>query len=208
MLAAAVAAHAVEMSALRQSLANAQSATEASSAELERARAAAATTRTELNARLDAALAGVASRDAELETRGTALAEALAREVALMARLEASDARRLALQETVLTLKGAIRVFVRVRPLIPGETETVAAPPLFRFPDASDEATALEVVEKPGAGIGGYGVGEAKRHGFAFQRAFPPTAGQAELFAEVEGLVHSVLDGHRVCAFAYGQTGR
>jgi kinesin family protein C1 len=132
----------------------------------------------------------------------------------------------------VLTLKGSIRVFARVRPLLPHEIEAAAAAaaapapggkkaskavaaaaapadevPLFHFPNASDDASEIELVEKPGAGVGGYGVGEAKRHKFNFHRVFAPLAGQDELFAEVEGLVQSSLDGHRVCIFAYGQTG-
>jgi kinesin family protein C1 len=50
-------------------------------------------------------------------------------------------------------------------------------------------------------------VGEARRHAFVFHRALPPTAGQADVFGEVDGLVQSALDGHRACIFAYGQTG-
>ena len=140
-----------------------------------------------------------------------------------------------ALQEQVLSLKGAIRVFVRVRPTLPSEIAADAAlaatqkekssgrsigkassghtteqspggcGPLFQFPDAGDDATAIEVVERPGSGIGGYGVGDSKRSRFAFQRVLPPTSDQAELFADVEGLVLSTLAGGRVCIFAYGQ---
>jgi kinesin family protein C1 len=142
---------------------------------------------------------------------------------------DAADAKRKALLEEVLTLKGSIRVFARVRPLLPheeaaaaaaaagskksskGASAAAAAPaddvPLFNFPNASDDASEIELVEKPGAGVGGYGVGEAKRHAFDFHRVFPPLADQAAVFAEVEGLVQSALDGHRVCLFAYGQTG-
>lgn len=150
--------------------------------------------------------------------------------------MEVVDAKRLALLEEVLTLKGAIRVFVRVRPALPAElaasataaagaastsrtgggvkkasasSSAAAAPeePLFQFPDARDDATVVEVVEKPGAGIGGYGVGEAKRTRFDYHRVFTPTDGQEAVFAEVEPVVQSAINGHRVCIFAYGQTG-
>mgnify|MGYP000408300684 CR=1 FL=1 len=143
---------------------------------------------------------------------------------------EACDAKRVALLEETLTLKGGIRVLVRVRPALPSELEMASgAPtatsggarrvatsksdgkgeetPLLQFPDARDDASIVELVEKPGAGVGGYGIGEAKRHRFAFQRVFTPLDGQEEVFHEVEGVVHAALTGRRVCLFAYGQTG-
>jgi len=40
-----------------------------------------------------------------------------------------------------------------------------------------------------------------------FDRVFRPSATNEDVFAEVEGLVTSVLDGFNVCIFAYGQTG-
>ncbi len=149
-----------------------------------------------------------------------------------MLQYELADSKREKLLDENLSLKGAIRVFARVRPPLPGETvaeitsssgggkskgarggsgssssssSAEAEPPLFQFPNATDDCTDLEVVEKPGLGVGGYGVGEARRHAFSFQRVLPPTASQADVFEEVEGLVQSALDGHRVCIFAYGQ---
>jgi len=117
----------------------------------------------------------------------------------------ACDAKRAALLEETTSLKGAIRVMVRVRPPLPGEVTD--AVPLLGFPDARDDASVLELVEKPGAGVGGYGIGEAKRHRFDFQRVFTPLDGQDAVFAEVEGVIQSSLVGRRVCLFAYGQTG-
>ena len=139
-------------------------------------------------------------------------------------KFDACDEKRLKLLDEVMTLKGNIRIFVRVRPLLPSDqdnTQTTSISnkhgmltndnydePLFQFPDASADCTGIRVVEKPGAGIGGYGVAaEGKKHDFNFQRVFTPTASQADVFSEVEGLVQSALDGHRVCIFAYGQTG-
>ena len=140
------------------------------------------------------------------------------------------DTKRAQLLEQNLSLKGAIRVFARVRPPLPGEEATVGggsklgvnkssrsalntieavSEPLFQFPCATaDDATDLEVCELPGAGIGGYGrAEEGKRTSFKLQRIFPPTSSQEEVFGEVEGLVQSALDGHKVGIFAYGQTG-
>ena len=133
------------------------------------------------------------------------------------------DEKRAALLEQNLSLKGAIRVFARVRPTLPGEEAAPAAPPgggvgaaaksarptapstaaaalaaaaepLFHFPQATaDDATDLVVQERPGKGVGGYGIAEeGKRSEFkTMHRVFPPTAGQDAVFAEVEGLVQS-----------------
>lgn len=170
--------------------------------------------------------------------------------MALGLQFEVADARRAALLEQVIDLKGNIRVFARVRPLLLGEeggaahavaaagatsgaaasaaagskaaaggagkkgsasAASSAAPapraPLFAFPAAHSEATAVEVVEGAGTGVGGYGVGAPKRHAFELNRVFPPTASQADVFGEVEQLVQSALDGHTVTIVCYGQTG-
>jgi hypothetical protein len=42
---------------------------------------------------------------------------------------------------------------------------------------------------------------------FEFDTVFQPTSTQEEVFAEVQPLVISAMDGYNVCIFAYGQTG-
>jgi kinesin family member C1 len=42
---------------------------------------------------------------------------------------------------------------------------------------------------------------------FTFDRVFPPSCGQDDIFEEVQEFVQSALDGFRVCLFSYGQTG-
>jgi len=44
-------------------------------------------------------------------------------------------------------------------------------------------------------------------HDFDFERVFRPGSTQESVFADVVGLVQSVMDGFNVCIFAYGQTG-
>ncbi|XP_071451502.1 kinesin-like protein KIFC1 [Hetaerina americana] len=45
------------------------------------------------------------------------------------------------------------------------------------------------------------------KNSFSFDRVFPPSAVQADLFEDLSELVQSVIDGYNVCVFAYGQTG-
>ena len=42
---------------------------------------------------------------------------------------------------------------------------------------------------------------------YEYDRVFRPAADQEEVFADVQPLVQSVMDGYNVCIFAYGQTG-
>lgn len=93
----------------------------------------------------------------------------------------------------LLSYKGNIRVFCRVRPLNQSEGKGI-----IEFP--------MENVLK---------VGDKK---FEFDKVFKPEITQGsgsscpsyileEVFNEVKPLVCSVLDGFNVCIFAYGQTG-
>lgn len=99
------------------------------------------------------------------------------------------------LHNTVLELKGNIRVFCRVRPLLP-EDGVNTEPKVFSYP------TALEVL---GRGIDL--IQNVQKHSFTFDKVFMPDASQEEVFVEISQLVQSALDGYKVCIFAYGQTG-
>jgi hypothetical protein len=69
--------------------------------------------------------------------------------------------------------------------------EAIDAHQLLNYPDASSDATDIEVIEQPGSGVGGYGKAiEGKKTLFNLQRVFPPAAQQDDLFREVEILVH------------------
>ncbi|KAL6313978.1 hypothetical protein AAG906_011709 [Vitis piasezkii] len=98
------------------------------------------------------------------------------------------------LHNTILELKGNIRVFCRVRPLL-----------------ADDSAAEAKVISYPtsteffGRGIDLMQSGQ--KHSFTFDKVFIPDASQQEVFVEISQLVQSALDGYKVCIFAYGQTG-
>lgn len=93
------------------------------------------------------------------------------------------DHSRRQLNNEIQDLKGSIRVCCRVRPAREG-CETVLC---------------------------SVGVNKLVMNGeklpFILDRVFDASSEQADIFAEVDGLVQSALDGYKVCIFSYGQTG-
>ncbi|XP_071696962.1 kinesin-like protein KIN-14N [Rutidosis leptorrhynchoides] len=99
------------------------------------------------------------------------------------------------LHNTVLELKGNIRVFCRVRPLlldegVEKEIKTITFPTTYET-----LGRGMEVVQ------------HGQSHPFMFDKVFTPQSSQEEVFEEISQLVQSALDGYKVCIFAYGQTG-
>ncbi|XP_057950155.1 kinesin-like protein KIN-14N [Malania oleifera] len=99
------------------------------------------------------------------------------------------------LHNTILELKGNIRVFCRVRPLLPDDSAG-AETKVISYPTST---------EAFGRGIDLLQNGQ--KHSFTFDKVFMPDASQDEVFVEISQLVQSALDGYKVCIFAYGQTG-
>ncbi|KAI3466204.1 hypothetical protein Pfo_022867 [Paulownia fortunei] len=99
------------------------------------------------------------------------------------------------LHNTILELKGNIRVFCRVRPLLSDDGVGTEAK-VVSFP------TSMEVL---GRGIDLTQNGQ--KHSFTFDKVFMPDDSQEDVFVEISQLVQSALDGYKVCIFAYGQTG-
>ncbi|KAJ7559928.1 hypothetical protein O6H91_04G107000 [Diphasiastrum complanatum] len=94
----------------------------------------------------------------------------------------------------LVSIKGNIRVFVRVRPPFEHEGHTITS-----FPDDFTIRISSSVSSAGGA--------NAVRKEFEFDRVYGPHVGQGELFEDVQPLVQSALDGYNVAVFAYGQTG-
>lgn len=101
--------------------------------------------------------------------------------------LRASNSNRRSSLNQMLDLKGNIRVFCRVRPFLPSEKHARIGP--LTAPD-------VDWVKVPRA-----------RKEFEFDKVFQPSSVQDDVFAEVEPIIRSALDGHNVSIFAYGQTG-
>ncbi|KAL1537743.1 Kinesin-like protein KIN-14C [Salvia divinorum] len=99
------------------------------------------------------------------------------------------------LHNTILELKGNIRVFCRVRPFL-SDDGVGADTKVISFPTAT---------ETMGRGIDVTQNGQ--KLSFTFDKAFMPDTSQQEVFVEISQLVQSALDGYKVCIFAYGQTG-
>ncbi|WCJ31303.1 kinesin 3 [Euphorbia peplus] len=101
------------------------------------------------------------------------------------------------LHNTILELKGNIRVFCRVRPLLPEDSRpTTADGKVVSYPTTT---------ETLGRGINLLQNGQ--KYPFTFDKVFTPDASQEDVFVEISQLVQSALDGYKVCIFAYGQTG-
>ncbi|KAF3444368.1 hypothetical protein FNV43_RR14060 [Rhamnella rubrinervis] len=91
----------------------------------------------------------------------------------------------------LLDLKGNIRVFCRIRPIITGENFG-----RFRLLSALDSSNVLLKFAD-----------NNKSKTYSFDKVFSPDSTQDEVFSEVEPVIKSVLDGYNACIFAFGQTG-
>ncbi|KAJ7155772.1 kinesin-domain-containing protein [Mycena filopes] len=121
------------------------------------------------------------------------------------------EEERRKLHGMVMELKGNIRVFCRVRPVLGSEEDAGAE---IAYPDAGLPYPSGQkeiVLSSTGAEREwDAGMGNKPRKevwGFGFDRVFDPASTQADLFAEISQLAQSCTDGYNVCIFAYGQTG-
>ncbi|XP_071881163.1 carboxy-terminal kinesin 2 isoform X1 [Anas platyrhynchos] len=116
--------------------------------------------------------------------------------------LHALEMERRCLHNQLQELKGNIRVFCRVRPLLAAEQEAQKGLEHLHFPPEDNKTLVLCRTEGSHTGRRG-----EVRYDFSFDRVFPPGASQEDVFEEIALLVQSALDGYPVCIFAYGQTG-
>ncbi|XP_069822527.1 kinesin-like protein KIFC3 isoform X2 [Dendropsophus ebraccatus] len=93
----------------------------------------------------------------------------------------------------LVRLRGNIRVLARVRPITSEDGMGPGAQNVVTF-DQDDDGI-LQVTNK------------GKMQNFEFDKVFPPSTTQEEVFDEVSPLITSCLDGYNVCILAYGQTG-
>jgi kinesin family protein C1 len=124
----------------------------------------------------------------------------------LEAKSRVDEALRKKLHNTVQELKGNIRVYCRVRPLLGAEAaaeQAAEGPQLFSLPSKHEIVITDPVQRKTVDGSGT----TARKSEFDFDHVFGGDASQAEVFEELSQLVQSAVDGYKVCIFCYGQTG-
>ncbi|KIR26643.1 kinesin family member C1 [Cryptococcus deuterogattii LA55] len=190
-----------QLSASQTQLTNLQS-------EVERATLAVSAMKAELQVGQDRA------RDAELkaEKKVREAEEERDRRIAeIEEELRTAETIRRKLHNQVQELKGNIRVFARVRPVLPHELSNPEGVADIAY---GDERTAQETGQSQivvtSKSESATGKEREQINQFTFDKAsliFAPKAGQKEVFEEISMLAQSVLDGYNVCIFAYGQTG-
>jgi len=112
-------------------------------------------------------------------------------------KLRECEQTRKKMHNIIQDLRGNIRVMCRVRP--PHVNEEVAR---IEF---SPDDKAISVYQSA-TSVTGKSVAP-KKNEFTYDRVFPQTSTQAQVFEEISQLTQSALDGYNVCIFAYGQTG-
>ncbi|XP_017020461.1 protein claret segregational [Drosophila kikkawai] len=110
--------------------------------------------------------------------------------------LFASNMERKELHNTVMDLRGNIRVFCRIRPPLDCEENRMCCTWTYH-----DEATVeLQSIDAQAKNKMGQQI-------FSFDQVFHPKSSQTDIFEMVSPLIQSALDGYNICIFAYGQTG-
>jgi len=145
------------------------------------------------------------------------------REEGLYQQLRESDRIRREMHAKLMQLMGNIRVFVRVRPALPGEAEEQAkrlakhkrsrdvmeeeSPFVYPQDNSLQDGTKNRlVVREPPKDRGGL-KDRRKKWDYAFDQVFSPTSTQQDVWESAEPLIQCTVDGFNVTLFAYGQTG-
>lgn len=120
------------------------------------------------------------------------------------------EALRRKLHNTIQDMKGNLRVYCRVRPLLPHEEQLAIengakdASIDLGFPDNDTDGQRLCMKTYS---VSAMGKPITKAHNFEFDKVFGPQDPTSKVFDEVSELVQSALDGYNVCILAYGQSG-
>ncbi|KAG8220793.1 kinesin-domain-containing protein [Butyriboletus roseoflavus] len=182
-----------------------------------------------LNAQMSALQAEKNALQSQLDTVSSTASQqnldhesALRRIVFLEQEAREAEMVRRKLHNMVQELKGNIRVFCRVRPVLPHElaslltsgtrssngspnpedyAKTLVAD--IAFPDKGDHKEIVLTSSSSSA------MGQERKevYTFSFDRVFEPESTQSNVFEEISLLAQSCVDGYNVCIFAYGQTG-
>ncbi|KAJ1819775.1 kinesin-like nuclear fusion protein [Coemansia sp. RSA 2599] len=144
----------------------------------------------------------ISSREIRIAELEEALSSRNSLVLELEAKLRVEETTRRRLHNTIQELKGNIRVFCRVRPLLNEEKSSDISLPI-QLPE-SEEQNEIELTQSSENALG---KSTSRVFPFKFDRVFAPESTQDLVFEEVSQLIQSALDGYPVCIFAYGQTG-
>uniref|UniRef100_A0A1A9VDP2 Kinesin-like protein n=1 Tax=Glossina austeni TaxID=7395 RepID=A0A1A9VDP2_GLOAU len=136
---------------------------------------------------------GLRDRAADLDDKNFKLMEDI---MTCKEQLFRSNMERKELHNSVMDLRGNIRVFCRVRPPLDVEQDK-----LLCGWNYVDESTVEIINYDPLVRA------KSNGHTFSFDKVFHPCSKQEDIFELVSPLIQSALDGYNVCIFAYGQTG-
>lgn len=160
---------------------------------------------------LDSAMRAGRMKDEEIAVLKAVIGAHEATEEQLEGKIRENETVRRQLHNTIQELKGNIRVFCRVRPLLgdellggTGEIHHI------HFPDEDGKVLELEKLAGIDPNESAMSMRKPSANGhyeFSFDKVFNPQSQQAQVFEEISQLVQSALDGYNVCIFAYGQTG-
>lgn len=142
---------------------------------------------------LSAEVLELRERSSKLTEQNELLSESI---VICKEQLFRSNMERKELHNTVLDLRGNIRVFCRVRPTLDCEQDKLLCG--WNYVDE----TTVEIVNYDSTAKN-----KANAHMFSFDQVFHPASDQDSIFEMVSPLIQSALDGYNICIFAYGQTG-
>ena len=137
----------------------------------------------------DRLLSHVAEMETKLEENRSVMEQ-------LRTRGQVQEEARRQMHETIQELKGNIRVFCRVRPAAPAANGTDEAT-ILRTPSGVIDPSHLDVLGPATASSSNNSLHKPQR--FKFDRVFPESASQTDVFKEIAQLTQSALDGYKVC---------
>lgn len=105
-------------------------------------------------------------------------------------RVKTEIAQRKKLHNIIEDMKGKVRVFCRIRPMVSSEINRGCQPIINPIDDFN---VTLETRNGPKL--------------FSYDSCFGPSINQEQIFEDTKRLIQSAIDGYNVCIFAYGQTG-
>lgn len=101
------------------------------------------------------------------------------------------------LQDTIIDMKGKVRIYCRVRPKTEFEQHQKETPLIY----VNENELHMLITQKKAHSS------STKKIEFKFDRVFPPSSNQQNVFEELSDILETTLKGSNICVFAYGQTG-